>query len=69
MRASTRNRAKAWCFDNNITEEQILKAWNKALEQGVPIVKNLDNHGHTWWMLPPHLLEQLLRRYSDKGEF
>lgn len=54
-------RAKAWCFDNGVTEAQIQAAWDKAKET-VFVVKNLHQNGKTWWWLPPHLLKQLIER-------
>ncbi|MDO3681959.1 hypothetical protein [Paenibacillus ehimensis] len=57
-------RAKAWCFDNGVSEEEIVTAWNNALDKGVPVVKSLNRDGYKWWWLPPHLLSQLHLRYS-----
>jgi len=59
------NRAKAWCFDNDVTEEEVEKAWNNAIALGVPVIVNLNKHGNEWWILAPHLLRQLMDRYSD----
>jgi hypothetical protein len=61
------NRAKAWCFDNGVTEEQIQTAWDNAKENGVLVVQNLSKHGHSWWWLPPHLLQQLFDRYLPQA--
>lgn len=61
-------RAKAWCFDNQITEDQITAAWNRALRDGLFLVKNFATHGHTWWRLPPHLLKELINRYPKEAQ-
>jgi hypothetical protein len=60
------NRAKAWCFDNGVTEAQIQAAWNKSLETNA-IIQNLNKHGNSWWWLPPHLLQQLFDRYLPQA--
>ena len=57
------NRAKAWCFDNNVTEAEVKDSWDNALKLGIPIIVNLNKHGNDWWSLAPHLLEQLVERY------
>lgn len=57
-------RAKSWCFDNGITESEIQAAWDKAKEAN-HIIKNLNEHGKTWWWLPEHLLKQLIERHSS----
>ena len=63
------SRAKAWCFDNGVSETEIQAAWEAALEAGVKVVKNLDDHGCKWWWLPPHLLQQLIeRRGTQEGK-
>ena len=59
------NRAKAWCFDNGRTVEEMERAWEKGVEAGNPILKNLDRHRHTWLDLAPHLLPDLLKRYGE----
>ena len=56
-------RAKAWCFDNGVTREQITTAWNNALAAGNMVIKNLHQHGHKWTILPEHLLSQLIENY------
>ena len=58
-------RAKAWCFDNGATEEEMVTAWNNALEQNVTVVKSLNRDGYKWWWLAPHLLKQLHERYLN----
>ena len=60
-------RAKAWCFDNGKTAEEMESAWNNALLAGNIVVGNLDRHGKKWWWLPEHLLSQLAERYSKAG--
>jgi hypothetical protein len=57
------DRAKAWCFDNGVTEVEVQTAWDNAKETN-HIIKNLHGHGQSWWWLPPHLLKQLVARYS-----
>ena len=59
-----KSRAKAWCFDKGVSEAQIQAAWDNAKDKS-PLAKNLHKNGFTWWWLPPHLLEQLIKRYSD----
>ena len=65
---SKMNMAKAWCFDNSVTEEQVIQAWDNALKARNFIIKNLNSHGYKWWWLPEHLLKQLIERYSETGD-
>ena len=57
-------RAQSWCFENGVMEVEIQGAWDKALDQDNPIIKNLHTHGFTWRKLAPHLLTQLIQRYG-----
>lgn len=60
--------AKAWCFDNGISLEDIENAWDKAIKENCFVVKNLDKNGYKWWWLGdnPKLLSQLMERYGKK---
>jgi hypothetical protein len=61
-------RAKAWCFDNGVAEVEIQAAWDRAVKADAPVVRNLNRDGYKWWWLPPHLLKQLIERYSTPTE-
>jgi hypothetical protein len=60
------NRAKSWCFDKGVTESEIQAAWDNAKDKS-PVIRNLNDHGHSWWWLPPHLLQQLIDRYLPEA--
>ena len=64
MKTDNEQQAKAWCFDNGVSESEIIAAWNDALSQGAFLIRNLNAHGHNWTQLPPHLLSQLIERYG-----
>lgn len=55
--------AKAWCFDNGITEEQVQASWVNAIAQDNFVITNMSKNGKCWRDLPTHLLEQLVERY------
>ena len=61
-------RAKAWCFDNNVTESMMILAWNKAIAQGNFVLSNLDRSGKTWKHLPNHLLKDLIGKYGEVND-
>lgn len=61
---SNEERAKAWCFDNKHTEEEMITAWNNAISQDNLVISNLDKHGKTWTHLPNHLLKDLVGKYG-----
>lgn len=59
--------AKAWAFNNGVSQEQIEKAWDNAIEKGNFIIRNLDKNGKKWWWLGdnPTLLQQLIERFGQ----
>ncbi len=61
-----RNRAKAWCFDNGVTREQIETAWNNAIKAGNQKIIQLKNSGCIWEDINHVLIMQLLERYGNK---
>lgn len=60
--------AKAWCFDNGFSLEDVEKAWDKAIKENCFVVKNLDKNGYKWWWLGDNaiLLSQLMERFGEK---
>lgn len=58
------NNAKAWCFDNGITEEQVKAAWDNAAGIGNQVINQFIRSGMTWCDLSPRLLGQLIERYG-----
>ena len=63
IKESDEVRAKAWCFDNGMTKEQMEQAWDNAIKAGNKIIINLSEHDHKWYNLQNHLLKQLVERY------
>lgn len=57
---------KVWCFENNITQEQVQKAWDKAAEANVMVVQNYIFYGNGAFDLPQHLFKQLVERYGGE---
>lgn len=60
-------KAKAWLFDNNISLEEIEKAWNNAIKRNNFLINNLAKNGKKWWWLGENtrLLQQLIERYGN----
>lgn len=63
MNNLNKQRAKAWCFDNSVSEKQVRASWDNALSKGQSVITNLAQHGHDWRALSPTLLKQLVERY------
>lgn len=60
--------AKAWCFDNGFSLEDIENAWDKAIKENCFVVKKLNENGYKWWWLGDNrtLLSQLVERYGNE---
>lgn len=63
--SAAQRRAKAYLFDNNISLEQVQKAWDKGIESGNGILKNFAEHGKGPLDLAPHLINDLLHRHGN----
>jgi rhamnogalacturonyl hydrolase YesR len=64
------NAAKAWCFDNGVTLKRMDAAWENAKKNNnSPNFQNLVKHNKSWMFLAPHILKQIIDRYSpsEKG--
>lgn len=68
MSADNSDRAKAWCFDNGVTAEQVQNAWDNAIKLDNSVINQLERSGVTWKDLSPHLLKQLIERYSNNDK-
>lgn len=56
--------AKAHAFEKRYLEDDLEKAWD-SLKETNAIIKNLHRHGRRWYDLPPHLIDDLMKRYKE----
>jgi len=56
--------AYAHCFKKGYTAEQVQAAWDKLLPIN-RIIRNFSEHGHTWEDLPPHLIDDLIKKGGE----
>lgn len=64
--AEKENRAKAFCYDQGITTEEMDAVWQNAVKSGNAVINQLVRSGCTWHDLNKHLLQEIYNRFKEE---